>query len=115
MEYLKFKKRPHPGFYDPSTGKELQSVEGRYNRKGIDEFEVIHDPDKYPKCVMENQKQTKAWIDRGDGFIILKMDISGEEHDSILLKGNKDFDMKDLTQEEIELINPESGATVPPS
>lgn len=84
MEYLRFKKSKHKGFYDPTSGRRLESIKGYRNRKGIDRFEAIHDPDKYPACVKEKRKETKAWVDKGDGFIILKMDITPQDVDSII-------------------------------
>jgi len=108
MEYIRFRKRPGLGYYDPATGKKLLSIEGRMNRRGIDQFAGIHDPDKYPACVVREKKNIKAWIDRGDGFIILKMDIT-ELKATAIVEVESARDAVKLTAEEIEDVTADWG------
>lgn len=56
----------HRGYRDPRTGKMLESIEGRRNRPGIDEFESLGH--EYPDL---SGVTIRSWWERGETLLLL--------------------------------------------
>lgn len=110
MKYLKFTRKQNV-YKNPRTGQILQSIEGMKNRRGIDEFDVVHDPNKYPNFIKEKKdkiKKEKAVPVRDN---IFKMDITDAEFNTIIAGEDTIFDIRELTTKEIEEFDPTTGVT----
>ena len=98
---IKFKKIDK-GWINPRTGKELESIEGLFNRKGIDE--VVHRGYRY--TIKMGQGQT---IEETRDHVILELDITDAERDEIMLD-ESDLEPYELTPGEIETLLPAESA-----
>jgi len=113
MEYIRFNKIDK-GYLLKQTGQVItkdQLSSGRFgklrNRPGIDEF--VHLGYIYP-----DQMGKGKTIHETEGEVIIELDVTSEEADSIIEKEKK-LKPKKLTPKEIEIlipsIEPESGVT----
>lgn len=81
------------GYYDPATGKKLDSIEGRRNRPGVDA--IAHLGWELPECAI-GEKRIRPNVD-----LIMILDITNIEAAEIVARETK-FNARKLTDEEVE-------------
>ena len=106
MEYIEIE-RVDLGYYDPDTGRDLASIEGRKNRPGIDAFS--HKGYDYPSLIKSNKCKNRIPI--GGGKILAEIDITGIEADAFIIEEAGKNARKELDQVKIDNLMPTSGVT----
>lgn len=102
------------GYYDPDTGQNLPSIEGRFNRPGTDDMvggdRFEHKGKTYPAPfggVTEREVEV-------NGEYFLKLNLLSSDIDRII-NSHSVFQARRLTQEELDILEPpESCTTCPP-
>ena len=88
------------GYYDPRTGKKLDSIEGRRNRPDIDPFK--HLGIIYPKIAQDKHKHKHIEWHEKRPKLLLKLDITDGDASRIT-----ELDAKRLTDQEVETLKRE--------